>query len=159
VDRVGLGQATTVTQPLAYRRFVFLWLANWWDGVDLWLGQLAFPFQFAIVIVVLAPVCLGVAWAIDRAVDLVSARFTMVRDAEPPLNRTEPAPAPPLVHVRADVPAGTPAVITTSVRPADTTAEPATAVEPGSAAVQEAAPGDAQEPTSVGGRGSESGGS
>jgi hypothetical protein len=54
---------------------VFLWLANWWDGVDLWLSQLAFPFQFAIVIVVLAPVCFGIAVLVDRVVDLVRARL------------------------------------------------------------------------------------
>lgn len=55
---------------------MFLWLANWWDGVDLWLSQLAFPFQFAIVIVVLAPVCFGVAVLVDRVVDLVGHRIT-----------------------------------------------------------------------------------
>jgi hypothetical protein len=125
---------------------VFLWLANWWDGVDLWLGQLAFPFQFAIVIVVLAPVCLGIAWAIDRAVDLVSARLTRVPDAEPPLNRTDPAPAPVLVDVRADVPAGTPATIITT---AITTALP----------VVSSADESEHEPTPVGGRGTETGGS
>ncbi len=54
---------------------MFLWLANWWDGVDLWLSQLAFPFQFAIVIVVLAPVCFGVALLVDRVVDLVRAHL------------------------------------------------------------------------------------
>lgn len=59
---------------------MFLWLANWWDGVDLWLSQLAFPFQFAIVIVVLAPVCLGVAVLVDRVVDLFGHRTTDRRD-------------------------------------------------------------------------------
>lgn len=48
------------------------WLANVWDSVELWLTQLSFPFQFAIVMVVLVPVCLGVAWAIDRLVDLLA---------------------------------------------------------------------------------------
>lgn len=164
VDRVSLAQPPTGTHGLAYRRFVFLWLANWWDGVDLWLGQLAFPFQFAIVIVVLAPVCMGVAWAIDRSVDLVSARFTRVRDAQPPLNSTEPAPVPEVIPVRADVPAGTPATIITSIDPTLPTVEPAIVVEPAvvveptaqESRVQEQA---VQEPTSVGGRGPESGGS
>lgn len=55
---------------------MFLWLANWWDGVDLWLSQLAFPFQFAIVIVVLAPVCFGVAVLVDRVVDVIGHRTT-----------------------------------------------------------------------------------
>ncbi|HKN96656.1 MAG TPA: hypothetical protein VJX10_06040 [Pseudonocardiaceae bacterium] len=94
----------------AYRRIVFLWLANWWDGVDLWLSQLAFPFQFAIVIAVLAPVCLGLTWLIERVVDLVSGRVTRSRTAQhPPAERVQ---TPPLV--RADVPAGTPATIITT---------------------------------------------
>ena len=94
----------------AYRRIVFLWLANWWDGVDLWLSQLAFPFQFAIVIAVLAPVCLGLTWLIERVVDLVSGRVTRSRAVQhPPAERVE---TPPLV--RADVPAGTPATIITT---------------------------------------------
>jgi hypothetical protein len=88
---------------------VFLWLANWWDGVDLWLSQLAFPFQFAIVIAVLAPVCVGIAWAADRVVDLVSGRFTRVRTPQPAVVHTEPTQV--VIHVRADVPAGTPATI------------------------------------------------
>jgi hypothetical protein len=58
---------------------VLQWLANWWDAVALWLTELAFPFQFAIVIAVLAPICFGLAWAIDRAVDIVSARLTRAR--------------------------------------------------------------------------------
>lgn len=58
-----------------------LWLANWWDTVALWLSELAFPFQFAIVIAVLVPICLGLAWAIDRAVDVVSARLARARNA------------------------------------------------------------------------------
>jgi hypothetical protein len=92
---------------------VFLWLANWWDSADLWLSQLAFPFQFAIVIAVVAPLCLGIAWAIDRCVDMVSGR-------------THHAPAKPAsvpeMLVRADVPAGTPATIITSEPPARTPA-------------------------------------
>jgi hypothetical protein len=59
---------------------VFLWLANWWDGVDLWLSQLAFPFQFVVVVVVLAPVCLGVAVLVDRVVDLIGRATTDRRD-------------------------------------------------------------------------------
>lgn len=91
----------------AYRRNVFLWLANWWDGVDLWLSQLAFPFQFAIVIAVLAPVCFGVALLVDRVVDLVTGRRKTTREPE--------ATSIPLV--RADVPAGTPATIITVAPP------------------------------------------
>ncbi|HEX5118240.1 MAG TPA: hypothetical protein VFW65_23905 [Pseudonocardiaceae bacterium] len=83
---------------------MFLWLANWWDGVDLWLSQLAFPFQFAIVVAVLAPVCFGVALLVDRVVDLVTGRK---RTAATQPDVTE------IPLVRADVPAGTPATIIT----------------------------------------------
>jgi hypothetical protein len=88
-------------------------LANWWDAVALWLSDLAFPFQFALVIVVLAPLCVTVAWAIDRVVDLVTARFT--RSSDSPPVRVVTVPQPAVMHVRADVPAGTPATIITSV--------------------------------------------
>ncbi|MGH3620820.1 MAG: hypothetical protein ACRDQ5_03395 [Sciscionella sp.] len=64
------------------------WLGNWWNGVELWLTQLWFPFQFAMVMLVLLPLCLGVAWLIDRVVDLVPARLTRVRDAQPPVGRS-----------------------------------------------------------------------
>ncbi|HEX3650276.1 MAG TPA: hypothetical protein VHV49_17750, partial [Pseudonocardiaceae bacterium] len=94
---------------------MFLWLANWWDGVDLWLSQLAFPFQFAIVIAVLAPVCFGVALLVDRVVDLVSGR----RPAAVPQREPDVVPdLEPVPLVRADVPAGTPATIITAVTPA-----------------------------------------
>lgn len=95
-------------------RFVFLWLANWWDGVDLWLSQLAFPFQFAIVIAVLAPVCFGVALLVDRVVDLVSGRRVDSEQETGPDTVPEPDPMP---LVRADVPAGTPATIITAAVP------------------------------------------
>jgi len=92
-------------------------LANWWDSVALWLSDLAFPIQFALVIAVLAPVCFVLAWGIDNAVDLVVARFHRVpgspqRIAPESAQRTPP---PLVVNVRADVPAGTPATIITSV--------------------------------------------
>lgn len=53
---------------------MFLWLANWWDSVQLWLTQLSFPFQFALVMAVLVPLCVGVGWAIDRVADVIEAR-------------------------------------------------------------------------------------
>lgn len=80
---------------------MFLWLANWWDSADLWLTQLAFPFQFAIVIAVLAPLCFGAAWLIDRGVDLARR---VHREVSTP-------PTEPVILVRADVPPGTPATI------------------------------------------------
>ena len=55
-------------------------VADWWDAVELWLTQLAFPFQVALAIVVGLPLCWFVAAAADRLVDvvaaLVSARHT-----------------------------------------------------------------------------------
>lgn len=61
------------------------WLGSWWNSAELWLTQLWFPFQFAFVMALLIPVCIGVAWLIDRIVDLLSARVTRVRDAQPPV--------------------------------------------------------------------------
>lgn len=78
---------------------MFLWLANWWDSVDLWLTQLAFPFQFAIVIAVLGPLCVGVALAVDRCVDIVRRQPRRPKQVDLP------------ILVRADVPPGTPATI------------------------------------------------
>jgi hypothetical protein len=48
-------------------------LADWWDGFELWVTQLWFPFQVALVIVVLLPLCWGTARLIDYGVDRVSA--------------------------------------------------------------------------------------
>ncbi|WP_433274472.1 hypothetical protein ACQPZF_07920 [Actinosynnema sp. CS-041913] len=58
-------------------------IAQWWDGVELWLAQLPFPFQFALVMGVLLPLCLGAARLIDRLVDNASSRFNPVPPAEP----------------------------------------------------------------------------
>ena len=46
-------------------------LANRWDAVELWVTQLAFPFQVALAIVVVLPLCWGVAGLVDRVVDAV----------------------------------------------------------------------------------------
>lgn len=48
-------------------------LADWWNAVELWLAQLWFPFQIALVMVVLLPAAWAVAWLVDRGVDRVSA--------------------------------------------------------------------------------------
>lgn len=66
-------------------------LSDWWNGVELWVLGLAFPFQFALVIVVLAPLCLVVAWLIDRIVDNTSAWFGPSKIEEPPLGADPPA--------------------------------------------------------------------
>ena len=73
-------------------------LSDWWNGVELWIAGLPFPFQFALVIVVLVPLCLVVAWLIDRIVDHASAVFGPAKHTEPPLDvkiedAVEPAPA------------------------------------------------------------------
>ncbi len=60
-------------------------LSDWWNGVELWMLGLPFPFQFALVVVVLAPLCVAVAWLIDRIVDHASALFGPAKPAEPPL--------------------------------------------------------------------------
>jgi hypothetical protein len=46
-------------------------LADWWDSVELWITQLAFPFQVVLAIVILLPLCAGVAALTDRASDLL----------------------------------------------------------------------------------------
>ena len=46
-------------------------LADWWDAVELWLTQLAFPFQVVLAIVVVLPLCWAAAGLLDRAVDAV----------------------------------------------------------------------------------------
>ncbi len=65
-------------------------VSEWWNGVELWVLGLAFPLQFALVIVLLAPLCLVVAWAIDRIVDHASALFGPAPGEEEPLG-AEPA--------------------------------------------------------------------
>lgn len=60
-------------------------LVDWWNGVELWMSGLAFPFQFAIVMAVLLPLCVLVAWLIDRIVDHAGAFFGPSKDDEPPV--------------------------------------------------------------------------
>ncbi|HEY6422840.1 MAG TPA: hypothetical protein VIY28_06250 [Pseudonocardiaceae bacterium] len=55
---------------------------RWWDGVELWLTQLALPLQLVLLMLVLLPVCWWTARAIDRAVDLASERLVSHRDSE-----------------------------------------------------------------------------
>ena len=49
-------------------------IADWWDAVELWITQLAFPLQVVLAIVVLVPLCWFVSAGVDRLVDAVSAR-------------------------------------------------------------------------------------
>lgn len=86
-------------------------LSDWWNGVELWITGLPFPFQFALVIVVLIPICLVVAWLIDRIVDHASAFFGPAEHPEPPLGvkleesvsdaESEPAETEPAVEIEA----------------------------------------------------------
>jgi hypothetical protein len=48
-------------------------IADWWDAVELWLTQLAFPFQVALAIVIGLPLCWLAAAGIDRLVDVIIA--------------------------------------------------------------------------------------
>lgn len=43
--------------------------------MELWLTQLPFPAQFALVMAVLLPLCLGVVVAVDRLVDVAAVRI------------------------------------------------------------------------------------
>lgn len=56
-------------------------IANWWDAVELWLTQLAFPIQVVLAVVVLLPLCWAVAAGLDRAVDAVATRWAAWRSA------------------------------------------------------------------------------
>jgi len=57
--------------------------SDWWNDVELWVAQLGFPLQFTVVMAVLLPACVVVAWLIDRVVDYASARFGPSRDERP----------------------------------------------------------------------------
>ena len=63
-------------------------VVDWWDAVELWLTQLAFPFQVALAIVVGLPLCWLAAAGIDRLVDVAIGRVPVTR------NRTGPPPKP-----------------------------------------------------------------
>jgi hypothetical protein len=54
-------------------------VANWWDSVELWVTQLSFPFQVLLAIIVLLPLCGGVAVLADRAWDLWDAGIARLR--------------------------------------------------------------------------------
>lgn len=56
------------------------WLAKTWNAVDLWITQQAFWLQYVILLAVLLPLCLAVAWLIDRVVDYLWAKFGRDQD-------------------------------------------------------------------------------
>jgi hypothetical protein len=47
-------------------------IADAWDAFELWLTQLAFPFQVALAVVVLLPLCWLVAGLADRVAGVVA---------------------------------------------------------------------------------------
>jgi hypothetical protein len=47
-------------------------VADRWDAVELWVTQLAFPFQVVLALLVVLPLCWAVAGLLDRAVDAVA---------------------------------------------------------------------------------------
>ncbi|GEL16855.1 hypothetical protein [Pseudonocardia asaccharolytica] len=53
-------------------------VADWWDAVELWVTQLAFPFQVLLAVVVVLPLCWGAAGVVDRIVDMVAGRWRRV---------------------------------------------------------------------------------
>lgn len=104
-------------------------LSDWWNGVELWIAGLPFPFQFALVIVVLIPICLVVAWLIDRIVDHASAFFGPAEHPEPPLGgKVEEAVSDSASEADAETaaPAAEPAVEPAAEVPAEPVAEPVT---------------------------------
>lgn len=80
-------------------------VSDWWNGVELWIAGLAFPFQFVLVMAVLLPLCLVVAWLIDRTVDHASAWFGPTAAANrkrsaPPAHESEVEDRVPAVSAR-----------------------------------------------------------
>lgn len=47
-------------------------IADWWDALELWLTQLAFPLQVGLAIVVVLPLCWAVAGLLDRAAGVMT---------------------------------------------------------------------------------------
>jgi hypothetical protein len=56
-------------------------IADWWDAVELWITQLAFPLQVVLAIVVLVPLCWFTSAGVDRVVDAVSGAVASARTA------------------------------------------------------------------------------
>jgi hypothetical protein len=64
-------------------------VANRWDAVELWVTQLAFPFQVVLAVLVVLPLCWAVAGLLDRAVDAVALLGSRRR---PPARQPEDRP-------------------------------------------------------------------
>ncbi|GAA0532017.1 hypothetical protein GCM10011581_16480 [Saccharopolyspora subtropica] len=86
---MGAGPRTGAAAARVPWRFVLEWLVEWYDGVELWLVQLAYPLQVTLVLAVLLPVCWALARVVDRGIDGLGAKLTRVHDAEPPVGRQD----------------------------------------------------------------------
>lgn len=49
-------------------------LANWYDAVELWVTQLAFPLQVVLAVLVVLPLCFGAALLLDRLAGAITER-------------------------------------------------------------------------------------
>ena len=56
-------------------------IADWWDGLELWVAGLPFIPQFVVVLAVVIPLSFGLAWVLDRV--LMGALIVLGRGAEP----------------------------------------------------------------------------
>ena len=59
-------------------------VADWWDAVELWLTQLAFPFQVVLAVLILLPLCWAAAATIDRLWDIAANRIAARRTGAAP---------------------------------------------------------------------------
>ncbi|SHL38067.1 hypothetical protein SAMN05443637_12630 [Pseudonocardia thermophila] len=60
-------------------------LVDWWDSVELWFTQLAFPLQVLLAAVLLLPLCWFTAAGADRVLDRVTDLVTgLVRSRRTP---------------------------------------------------------------------------
>ncbi|MEC3915281.1 hypothetical protein [Nocardia sp. CDC160] len=68
-------------------------IANWWDSVELWVAGLPFIPQFAVVLAAMVPVCLAIAYVLDRTLRVVLR--ALGRDRIAAREATVPAAAQP----------------------------------------------------------------
>lgn len=46
-------------------------LADWYDALELWVTQLAFPLQVVLAVLIVLPLCFGAALLLDRVAGAV----------------------------------------------------------------------------------------
>ena len=74
------------------RRVYAALVFDWWNSVELWVIGLPFAVQFPLVLAVLLPLFVVLAWLIDRAVDSVSARLRPWAPTDQPVVAEPPLP-------------------------------------------------------------------